>query len=382
MSLSLSELESLVRWLGGSQVTTAPGGKVRCCCLLAPWTHTRGRDRHPSMALFVEGRYGVPVYTCLGCHESGSVRDLLCFLWSRTGRNPMYWIEKIDGTEGLELPTGEHALLRGKLDRMEFDPVRRRLVVQDDKPREPGWYDYGVLAECDAVSEMPEEVFTPYATVPTEVFERGITEDTCRVWGLGRDPVMGRVLFSMRDRHQRLVAVSGRLYACPGCGLLGDRKKWSFGVVVDDVEVCRSCRRKVPPKYLHSAGFKRNLFLYGEHRFGVDRGRTLYLVEGHFDTLAVWQAGLRPVAGLLGSHPGQAQIEKIVAGSRDAVGPSGWARVAVIPDGDAAGAAMATKLKYSLRDRVPCEVIALPDGEDPASVLEADPNAFCEYKDP
>ncbi len=79
--MDASRLADVVRAIGGEQVTLG-AGKVQCCCLLARWTHAKGRDRRPSMVVFPKGQYGEPIYSCLACHDRGSLRDLILFIWS------------------------------------------------------------------------------------------------------------------------------------------------------------------------------------------------------------------------------------------------------------------------------------------------------------
>jgi DNA primase len=133
-------------------------------------------------------------------------------------------------------------------------------------------------------------------------------------------------------------------------------------------ERCAGCGVFTPPKYLHSEGFERNLFLYGECRreeAQLARG-LVYVVEGHLDMLRLWQSGYRPVVAILGSHPGPAQVEKLIAY---------WGRrIVVVPDGDQAGAQMAVKIKHMVADRVPVVAHELPAGLDPASQQLTDEN--------
>jgi DNA primase len=114
----------------------------------------------------------------------------------------------------------------------------------------------------------------------------------------------------------------------------------------------------MPPKYLHSDGFDRNLHLYGENRV-EDGSGLVYVVEGHLDALMLWQWGYRPVVALLGSHPGGAQIEKLVAY---------YERLLVVPDGDAAGRKMVEDLKAGVAWRIPVMSRIPENGKDPCSL--------------
>ena len=353
-------LASMAQILGASQVTTH-GTKVQCTCLLAPWTHSGGRDTSPSMVIFVSGRHGDPIYSCLGCHEKGALRDLLCFLWMRTGYSTCHWIEVLDGEADPDAKPAIQARRR-KLSELTYEQSRQKKVmsvVRQASPRGDGpWYDYQAVALADAVPEIPYEEYEPYAgSIPRYAVNRGWTVETCKAWELGHDPKMKRLLFPLRDRKGRLIAVSGRLYVtdCSFCGgpmLRPEKERPS----------CALCGRNEPPKYLHSKGFKRNLLLYGEH---LKEGRhRVFVVEGHPDVISMWQSGFRPVVGLLGSSPGASQIEKLVAG---------YDKVITVGDGDKAGHEMNAKVREMIAGRIPVTTVTLPEKVDPDGLCQKDP---------
>jgi hypothetical protein len=364
--MDLRKIEHILRSLGAK--TEVAHGKVRCSCLLAPWTHPRGRDQKPSMVI-LKGRFGDPIYSCLGCHERGSLRDLLCFLWMKTGISTIRHIEVLDG-ESETVPEGVNPAVRQvrrRVSAVSFDDVQRKAIErrlregsEDGKP----WFNPESIKKAEAVKELPWAEYEPFVgSIPRYALDRGLTVETCKEWELGHDKKMKRLLFPMRDRKGRLVAVSGRIYIddCPRCRLdyitIEDGVNPLTGKTVYK-EVCPSCNREPPPKYLHSKGFIRNLHLYGEHR--VQDGREcVYVVEGHLDALLLWQWGYRPVVALLGSYPGESQIEKLV---------SYYERLIVVPDGDAAGDEMAENIKAGIAWRIPVAVRRPPDKEDPGSL--------------
>ena len=363
--MDVTKVERIIRSLGAK--TEVKNGKVRCSCLLATWTHPGGRDQKPSMVI-LEGKRGDPIYTCLGCHKKGSLRDLLCFLWMRTRINMLRYIEILDG-EAEKVPEGvnvEIRKVRRRARSISYEEMKSKALQKkvggdgDDTP----WHDAGVLRKAADVQEIPWSEYEPYTgSIPRYALDRGLTVETCREWELGHDKRMKRLLFPMRDRQQRLVAVSGRIYVddCPRC-------RANYITVEDGInqltgemrykEVCASCNRTRPPKYLHNDGFIRNLHLYGEHR--VQDGRDIvYVVEGNLDVLKVWQAGYRPVVGMLGSHPGAAQVEKLVAY---------YDRLNVLPDADKAGDDMVAQLEAMIAWRIPMMVRRPPEGKDPGDL--------------
>jgi len=378
------ELASLLQGAGAERVRVISSSKVSCACPLARWTHPKGSDNHPSFVAFVEGKHGDPIYACQACHDEGSVRDLLLFLWSK-GVEVFHWIEVLDA--GKEVTEQDVAKATKRSERLLA--VAARSSVQGFHAMAPAptppipiverlatdrpWYDYKCLAEADAVPEIPWTEYEPYVgNVPQYALDRGLTEETCRVWELGHDAQGKRLLFPIRDRRGRLITISGRLYteACPRCA-------GSFRVScgqcdepeADHVDggacgfkatrpVCEKCGLGQPPKYMHRKGFQRNLTLYGEHRSDDTDGR-VYVVEGHLDMLRMWQAGYRPVVAVLGTGVGETQIEKIVAR---------WSKVIVVPDGDKAGRDMGARIKHMVADRIGVTVKVLPDGADPGGM--------------
>ncbi len=362
-------LARLARDLGASEVREK-AGKVTCSCLLARWTHFGGYDSKPSMVLFPAGRRGDPIFKCMGCHEEGTVRDIVIDHWSANpARNLIHWIFEIDGDPDADklakrssalaaLPDSPHENRKRKL-HQEAPAVRK--TTDDGRV----WYDHRLLVEADAVKEISWGVYNQYhGKVPQFAFKRGLTAATCKEWELGHDAQMKRLLFPIRDRKGRLVGISGRLYSkeCVYCGgpvARGVRDENNKKVR----DQCKRCNRYEPPKYLHSDDFKRNLVLYGEHRRQDSVDGNVYLVEGHIDMLLLWQMGYRPVVAMLGSYPGHCQIEKLIAY---------WGRrIIIIPDGDKAGVDMAAKVKALVADRVPVIVKKCPDGTDPGAIIQA-----------
>lgn len=380
MSLSTSQLADIVRGLGGDRVTIR-NQKVQCCCLLAPWKHAKGRDRNPSMVVMLEGRHGDPIYTCMSCGEKGSLRDLVLFIWVKTGVDLFHYISVIDG-DGAKGATKASEKITKKLKKsfeqgfQVHQEAKKQIPppMQTVKVGDAPFYDYKCIADADKVPEIPWSVYEPYTgSVPRYAIERGLDLDTCREWELGHDKSMRRLLIPMRDHKGRIVGITGRLYACPKCGFRGKRlsdgeRQWIVKQEGDKWGRCASCNSIAPPKYLHSKGFMRNLFLFGENRKKVDRtdGR-VYLLEGHLDVIFVWKLGYRPTVGMMGSNPGPAQIEKLIRF---------YDRVIVVPDGDDAGAKMVRDVKSMVAGRIPVTFKKTPQGTDPGEMASKDPESL------
>lgn len=384
--MHVSQIESVLRGIGADKVRTVSANKVACACPLARWTHASGRDNRPSFVVFVEGKYGDPIYKCQACHEEGSLRDLLLFIWTK-GQDTYHWIEVLDdGADTEKARKRSETLLDARKESGSQGFEVRRVEVPEAEARAPlttsdgrPFYDYKCLAEAEAVPEIPWEEYEPYAgSVPRYAAERGLTPETCREWELGHDRDGKRLLFPIRDRKGRLVAISGRLYAtscvrCGGewvvlCADCGNDQNWHAGPGRQcdwspARKTCEKCGATEPPKYLHRKGFNRNLMLYGEHRVQDETDGRVYVVEGHLDMIRMWQAGYRPVVALLGSSAGDAQVEKLIA-------HWGEGRIIAVPDGNKAGRDMVTRLKKMIVGRVPFTAKTLPEGTDPGGMTD------------
>lgn len=362
----------------GARNTSIARDRVRCSCLLAQWTHPGGKDSTPSMVVFPEGRYGDPIYSCQACHHDGPLRDLVLLLWHKTGINMMNVIEALDGPDApVQAPDGKkvsNPFLHEKAQRLAklqrdggAHEVYRRKRRETDAP----WHDKYAVAASDAVPEIPWGEYEPHLTDVVHPYAeaRGIHLDTWLEWELGVDTRMRRILFPMRDHHGRLIAISGRLYDEGHCLRCGGKiiEMAPVPPATKGKKICGNCGKKPPPKYLHSKGFKRNVFLYGEHMLPNDSGTKLYVVEGHLDALALWQAGYRPVVATLGTKVGESQIERLV---HYAAMPGRPMRIIlVVHDGDEAGRLMGALVKKMIAGRVPCFTRPCPEESDPAKML-------------
>src|SRR5210317_758140 len=92
--MNLQTIDSILQAVGGR--TKVRTGKITCNCLLAPWTHPSGMDESPSMVVFPEGAGGEPIYACMACKRTGTLRRLLFFLWVQTKQSTWDLIGLID----------------------------------------------------------------------------------------------------------------------------------------------------------------------------------------------------------------------------------------------------------------------------------------------
>jgi DNA primase len=158
---------------------------------------------------------------------------------------------------------------------------------------------------------------------------RGVTQQTIRTFGLGlytgKGLLRGRIVIPIHNQAGELIAYAGR--------------------AVDGQE----------PKYRFPAGFRKSLVLFNLHRTSAMKARTVVVVEGFFDTIAVHQAGY-PVVGLMGSTLSRCQAD-LLTGHFDGV--------LLMLDGDEAGRDGARSAAQALGTLVSVSTISLDDGRQP-----------------
>lgn len=122
------------------------------------------------------------------------------------------------------------------------------------------------------------------------------------------------------------------------------------------------------PKYLNSP--ETVLFSKRRSLFGLERARdavshlnTLILVEGYFDVITLYQAGIKHVVGSLGTALTKDQVNLIRRFTNNVV---------LVFDGDAAGVGAALRtLDVFVNSGISAKVVTLPPGEDPDSFVRA-----------
>ncbi|MBP8696139.1 MAG: DNA primase [Syntrophobacterales bacterium] len=150
--------------------------------------------------------------------------------------------------------------------------------------------------------------------------------------GDGYDRFRGRLMFPIEDINGSVVAFGGRI--------IGDGE----------------------PKYLNSPESAvyvkgRNLYGLSRAKHAIRKDETLIIVEGYFDLLALWNAGLSNVVATLGTALTREQVDLI----RRYTGS-----VAVTFDTDAGGkAALERSMSLFLERGLKAKAVVLPEGKDP-----------------
>jgi len=291
------------------------------------------------------------IYYCFVCHEGG---DVFTFLQKRLG---------------MEWP----AAVRLVADRVGIEVREVETRAQDKDAREPFWelnaaaaaYFRDMLWDEDAGKAARD--YLALRRVSREVADR---------FGLGFAP---RDLDAMREHLNALGYADTRLAEA---GLLVTREETNeqrprfrnrLIFPIHDASghhVGFGGRLLGPgePKYLNSADspiFSKSRVLYGLNwaKHSIRREERVVLVEGYFDAVRLWSAGLDPVVAPLGTALTEQQAALLARYTRTAF---------LLYDSDRAGLKATFRSGDELlRHSFAVQVVTLPEGEDPDSFVDA-----------
>lgn len=333
-------IQSLLKALDCQNIKVANNGWVHASCPMARFSdkHKNTVDKHPSFGIAIDPKKRSG-YRCFTCGAKGNLTELahrLNSLARAKGEADVCtydlfaWLQRedveIEETADELMAMLEKATYRSKQS-VEFAGMR----VSEDSAK----VMMGYAAQADIV--LPETELDTFANLSEEprsyLVQRGLNEDSLWRWGFRWNPKFRRIAIPIRDCKNRLVGISSR-----------------------------ALDAKVKPKYLHSKGFLRDRYLYGEQFLregGTGKG---VVVEGFFDAIHLWQHGYQAVA-LMGTYPSKMQVEKLVRF---------FGEVVVIPDGDAAGYEAADRVRDALRGRIPTRIASMREGMDPDELSPLD----------
>lgn len=320
--MDASNVQHLLTKLGCSHFKQGNNGWFNATCPFAKWKHPSGQDSQPSFGISIcDG--GVSHFRCHSCNCRGELNYLVWHLARLTGKDLS------------ELMSFVHKNNVASV---------RQLAERSDKPA--GYWNSksdksmaGIaVSPARAIAApvqlelpvLPESDLEPFRTIPQLCWDyllgstRRLTTDVVEKWELGYHTAAQRITIPIRDRQKSLVGISGRASH-------SDQK----------------------PKYMHSSGFRRDYYLFGEDK--IQTGITGFLVEGFFDVLYLQMKGYNAVA-MLGSHLSAFQVQKLI---------KLFDRVIIVPDGDAPGAAAAKKAEEALLPLIHVTVAKMLDGKDP-----------------
>ncbi len=185
-----------------------------------------------------------------------------------------------------------------------------------------------------------------------------------------------RIMFPLFDSSGRVIGYSGRFIKFPVTESATSSAVQSPGQTSGQAGASTSQNtdeNREPPKYLNSPDgvlFNKSEILYGYHRAkeGIRKFGYAILVEGQLDMLMAHQAGFNNTVATSGTSLTALHLEKIKRLTDNTM---------IVYDADKAGlkaSLRAWELALSLGMDV--KIVALPKGEDPASLILSDKEKF------
>ncbi|MBN2437619.1 MAG: DNA primase [Deltaproteobacteria bacterium] len=303
------------------------------------------REKTPSFTVSPDKQ----MFYCFGCSEGGNVFSFLMKLNHLTFPEA---VRHLAGKAGVIIP--ERSMTPEERDRYTLGEQIRRVNGLAA--------EYFVRALQSPAGEGAREYLR----------KRGIEAEAIRTFRIGVAPEGRRRLLDFLEKKgipPKLVEQAGLAILRAGEGERGqyDRFRGRLMIPIEDVDghVIAFGGRIMgagEPKYMNSP--ESPVYTKGNNLFGLSRTREAIreagfslLVEGYFDLIALWGAGIRNVAATLGTAMTRAQVDLI---RRYAP------RVAAVFDSDEAGRkALARSLELFLTGNVHARAVILPDGHDP-----------------
>ena len=303
------------------------------------------REKTPSFTVSPDKQ----MFHCFGCSEGGNVFSFLMKLNHLTFPEA---VRHVAGKTGVIIP--ERGMSPEEKDRYSLGEQIRRVN--------------GLAAEyfVRALQSQAGEGAREYLQ------KRGIEAEAIRTFRIGFAPDGWQNLLDFLERKgvpPKLAEQAGLAIPRTGEGAKGhyDRFRGRLMIPIEDVDgrVIAFGGRVMgagEPKYMNSP--ESPVYTKGNNLYGLSRtweavrqaGFSL-LVEGYFDLIALWGAGIRNVVATLGTALTRAQVDLL---RRYAP------HVAAVYDPDEAGRkALARSLELFLAGNVHAKAVILPDGHDP-----------------
>jgi DNA primase len=205
---------------------------------------------------------------------------------------------------------------------------------------------------------------------------RGLGEEVLRSFHVGYSPsAWDRVLMGSRRAgfSEQELYVTGLVQRSKQDGRVYDRFRGRIMFPLADIRGrvlgfgARAMRDEQGPKYLNTSD--NDVYHKGQHLYGADLARLhatrageVVLCEGYTDVIALHQAGMRNAVGLMGTALTAEQVGELARMA---------SRVLLALDADSAGQdAMLRASKLALRRKLELRVVELPEGADPAELVQ------------
>jgi DNA primase len=297
------------------------------------------------------------LYHCFGCQASG---DPFQFVMETEGLDFTGALEALADRFGVQLETEaedpQSAARRQRRERLQSLLARAatyysRYLWEADEAADARSYLAGRGLSCEVLREFAVG-YAPSAwdRILRASRSAGFSEDELVAAGLAQrsrerpgrvyDRFRGRIMFPAADARGRVLG---------------------FGA--------RAMRDSQQPKYLNSPDGE--LYHKREVLYGIDRARTaaaragrMILVEGYTDVIALHQAGIGNVVGIMGTSLTEEQVRELARVVRV---------LELCLDADRAGQdAMLRAARLASGKGLELRVVPLPDGSDPAELIQSD----------
>jgi len=293
------------------------------------------------------------LYYCFGCEAKG---DVFSFIEEKEGLDFAGAVEAVAEQTGVELE-------RENEDPRAEERRRRRARLWELLERTAKYYERYLW---DAPKAKRARAYLE---------QRGLGEDVLRRFGVGMAPSAwdSVLLGSQRAGYKGEELLAAGLIQKGRRGGHYDRFRNRITFPIRDQRGrvlgfgARALSPDSKPKYLNSPEgelYRKSHTLYGidQARGPIAKARRVILVEGYTDVLALHQAGVEEAVAIMGTALTPEQLS-MLAGLTDSV--------VLALDADSAGAdAMIRAQKVAGGKSLELKVAAMPEGEDPADMLE------------
>jgi DNA primase len=311
------------------------------------------------------------VYYCFGCQASG---DLFTFVQETEGVDFRGALELLAERYGIELEREEE-------DPREAERRKQRERLLELLSRTAGYYERYLWESSEAAKAreyllgrgLGEEILREFRVgyAPSawdkvmvasrrggytnrEIYDAGLVQRS-RQNGMLYDRFRSRIMFPLADIRGRVLGFGARAMDAgdaeqpgPGRGDGGGGRR---------------------PKYLNTSD--NDVYHKGLHLYGADLARAhaaragqVILCEGYTDVIALHQAGMRNAVGLMGTALTTEQVGELARMAQT---------VLLALDADTAGQeAMLRASTLAAKRKLELRVVALPEGADPAEVIQRD----------
>ncbi len=310
---------------------------------LCPFHH----EKTPSFSVSPEKQ----IFHCFGCGEGGNVFSFLMKYKSISFPDSVHLL----GTRyGIEVPV------------KDLSPEEKKRLVERERLLDLNKKVYGFFKNSLNESKTGEIALT-------YLKKRGFTSESIETFGMGfvPDGWDNLVNFIKKQKVPRSVALQSGLVINKEKGGFYDRFRNRIILPIHDIsnQIVGFGGRVLDdslPKYLNSPEtllYNKRRSLYGLNLAKKELRETgrVYIVEGYFDLIALWQHGIKNVVATLGTSLTKEHVQLLKGLATEMI---------LLFDSDTAGEKAARRgLDLFMKEEVVAKVMVLPDGYDPDSFI-------------